>query len=159
MMAFWVYILRCSDGSYYTGHTDNLKKRIGEHKAGAILSCYTFKRRPIEAVFSQEFSTREQALSSEQQIKGWSRKKKEAMMRGDWAEVSRLAHSAKSIRPGLHTPVRPEPVEGRSTDDSNPLDKSQEILIEGHSTSLSNDRCAPSVHPSTGSGRTEGDEA
>jgi len=106
-MAFWVYILHCADGSYYTGHTDSLEKRIGEHTTGAIDGCYTFKRRPVELVFSQEFKTREEALSSEQQIKGWSRKKKEAMMRGDWAEVSRLARSSH--------PVRPEPVEGRES--------------------------------------------
>ena len=109
-MAFWVYILRCADASYYTGHTDNLEKRISEHTTGVIASCYTFKRRPVELVFSQGFPTREEALASEQQIKGWSRKKKEAMMRGDWAEVSRLA---KSAHPGSSTPVRPEPVEGR----------------------------------------------
>lgn len=120
-MAFWVYILRCGDGSYYTGHTDNLERRIGEHNSGAIASCYTFKRRPLELVFSQDFPTREEALASEQQIKGWSRKKKEAMMRGDWAEVSRLAKS--------NTTVRPELVEGRE----------------------------PSVHPSTSSGRTDGE--
>jgi predicted GIY-YIG superfamily endonuclease len=110
MMAFWVYILRCADGSYYTGHTDNLDKRIGEHTTGAIVSCYTFRHRPLELVFSQEFTTREEALASEQQIKGWSRKKKEAMIRGDWAEVSRLAKSTKAVQ---KPPVRPEPVEGR----------------------------------------------
>jgi len=105
-MVFWVYILRCSDGSYYTGHTDNLEKRISQHTTGAIASCYTFKRRPLELVFSQEFTTRAEALASERQIKGWSRKKKEAMMRGDWMEVSRLAKSARSepvVRP-LSTP-------------------------------------------------------
>ena len=131
-MAFWVYILHCADGSYYTGHTDSLEKRIGEHTTGAIDGCYTFKRRPVELVFSQEFKTREEALSSEQQIKGWSRKKKEAMMRGDWAEVSRLARSSNPVRPELRAvslpngravearpdtciPVRPEPVEGRES--------------------------------------------
>ncbi len=103
-MAFWVYILQCADDSYYTGHSDNLEKRIAEHHAGAITSCYTYKRRPLQLVFSQDFPTREEALASEQQIKGWSRKKKEAMMRGDWAEVSRLAKSPT---------VRPEPVEGQ----------------------------------------------
>ena len=95
-MPFWVYILRCADGSYYTGHTDNLENRMGQHSAGAITSCYTFKRRPLTLAFSQEFVTREEALSAEQQIKGWGRKKKEAMMRGDWAEVSRLAHERGS---------------------------------------------------------------
>ncbi|MGA7951813.1 MAG: GIY-YIG nuclease family protein [Thiobacillaceae bacterium] len=97
-MAFWVYILRCADGSYYTGHTHNLEKRIGEHTSGAIASCYTFKRRPLELVFSQDFPTREEALSSEQQIKGWSRKKKEAMMRGDWSGISRLAKSSNTVQ-------------------------------------------------------------
>ncbi len=108
-MAFWVYILRCADGSYYTGHTDNPEKRIAEHHSGAITSCYTYTRRPLELVFTQDFKTREEALASEQQIKGWSRKKKEAMMRGDWAEVSRLAHSRIQS-----TTVRPELVEGQN---------------------------------------------
>jgi predicted GIY-YIG superfamily endonuclease len=54
--------------------------------------CYTFKRRPVEHVFSQAFSSWEEALTSERQIKGWSRKKKEALIRGDWIKVSRLAH-------------------------------------------------------------------
>jgi len=131
-MAFWVYILRCADGSYYTGHTDNLEKRIGQHTAGAIVSCYTFKRRPLELAFSQEFTTRVEALAAEQQIKGWSRKKKEAMMRGDWAEVSRLAKSGKAIQ---NTPVPPET-----------LDAVRPELVEGQEAS---------VHPSTSSGRTD----
>ncbi len=93
-MIFWVYIVICADGSYYTGHTDNLENRVAEHKSGALPGCYTFKRRPIELVFSKSFPTRDEALTAERQIKGWSRKKKEAMMRGDWVEVSRLACSS-----------------------------------------------------------------
>ncbi len=89
---FWVYILRCADGSYYTGHTDNLEKRIGQHQTGEGGS-YTVTRRPVKLVWSQACVTREEALSAEIQIKGWSRKKKEAMMRNDWVEVSRLAQS------------------------------------------------------------------
>jgi putative endonuclease len=92
-MTFWVYILRCADQSYYTGHTDNLEQRIGQHQTRAFPGCYTATRLPIELVFSQPFTTRIEALESEQQIKGWSRKKKEAMMRGDWAKVSQLAIS------------------------------------------------------------------
>lgn len=98
-MAYWVYILNCSDNSYYTGHTDNLEQRLSEHMNGDFIGCYTFKRRPLNLVFSQEFSTREDALSSELQIKGWSRKKKEAMMRGDWDDVSRLAHTSRNLVP------------------------------------------------------------
>ena len=140
-MAFWVYILRCADASYYTGHTDNLEKRIGEHTAGAIASCYTFKRRPLELVFSQDFTTREEALASEQRIKGWSRKKKEAMMRGDWTEVSRLARSA---HPESFAPVRTEPPGAVRPD---PLSTVRPEPVEGQE---------PSIHPSTSSGRTEG---
>ncbi|NER39952.1 MAG: GIY-YIG nuclease family protein [Oscillatoria sp. SIO1A7] len=95
-MSFWVYILRCADRSYYTGHTENLEERLALHHSGAIANCYTYKRRPVKLVFSQEFATREEALTLELQIKGWSRKKKEAMIRGDWTEVSRLAISKSS---------------------------------------------------------------
>jgi putative endonuclease len=91
-MSFWVYVLRCADNSYYTGHTDNLEKRIAEHHAGQIEG-YTSVRLPVALVFADEFPSREEALARERQIKGWNRKKKEAMMRGDWAEVSRLAHA------------------------------------------------------------------
>src|SRR5512146_2355710 len=94
---FWVYILRCADGSYYTGHTDNLETRIGAHQSGEC-GGYTAARRPVELVWSQQFVSRVEALSAEVQIKGWSRKKKEAMMRSDWAEVSRLA-ACKSVHP------------------------------------------------------------
>ena len=94
-MSFWIYILRCSDNSYYTGHTDNLDKRIVAHQTGEIEG-YTAKRLPVTLVFADEFPTREEALACERQIKGWSRKKKEAMMRGDWAEVSRLACTKRS---------------------------------------------------------------
>ena len=93
-MSFWVYIIKCSDGSYYTGHTDDLDRRIAQHLEGEISSCYTFDRRPLELVFAKEFPNREAALGTEQQIKGWGRKKKEAMIRGDWVEVSRLARSS-----------------------------------------------------------------
>ena len=89
-MAFWVYILKCSDGSYYTGHTENLEVRVIQHQHG-VTGGYTSTRLPVELVFSQAFPTRLEAIASECQIKGFSSEKKEAMMRGDWDEVSRLA--------------------------------------------------------------------
>jgi predicted GIY-YIG superfamily endonuclease len=95
-MAFWVYMLECADHSYYTGHTDDLEKRIGEHHSGEM-GGYTASRRPVELVFADEFPTREEALTAELQIKGWSRKKKEALVRGDWGEVSRLARRRKPL--------------------------------------------------------------
>lgn len=89
-MAFWIYILRCADGSYYTGHTDNLEHRLAQHASGEVEG-YTATRLPVELVFSQECASRMEALSAEQRIKGWSRAKKEAMMRGDWKELNRLS--------------------------------------------------------------------
>jgi predicted GIY-YIG superfamily endonuclease len=108
-MSFWVYILRCADKSYYTGHTDNLEQRIAEHKHG-LCGGHTASRLPVELVFSQDCTTREEALAAEQQIKGWSRKKKETMMRGDWAEVSRLAKGT----PQIGTPNHPSTSSGRT---------------------------------------------
>jgi len=96
-MSFWVHILRCADSSYYTDHTDNLEKRIAEHQAGALHS-YTFYWRPVTVVYCETFTTREEALACERRIKGWSRQKKEAMMRGDWAEVVRLAKGKRPVR-------------------------------------------------------------
>ncbi|HYD50298.1 MAG TPA: GIY-YIG nuclease family protein [Terriglobales bacterium] len=93
-MPFWVYILRCADGSYYTGHTENLEHRIAEHQLGQI-ECYTSTRLPVELVFSQETATRAEALQAELQVKGWTRRKKEALIRGDWAEISRLAQRTR----------------------------------------------------------------
>jgi predicted GIY-YIG superfamily endonuclease len=97
-MAFWVYMLKCADGSYYSGHTDNIEARIGQHEMGTIAGCYTYTRRPVVLVFSQVCATREEALAAERQIKGWSRAKKEAMISGNWTEVSRLSKS-KVVRP------------------------------------------------------------
>ncbi|MGH8494150.1 MAG: GIY-YIG nuclease family protein [Moraxellaceae bacterium] len=93
---FWVYMLRCADGSYYTGHSDDLERRLGQHHVGQVPGCYTLKRRPLELVYSQSFASRAEALSAEQQIKGWSRAKKEALINSDWAEISRLAKNSGS---------------------------------------------------------------
>jgi predicted GIY-YIG superfamily endonuclease len=89
-MGFWVYILECADGSFFTGHTEDLEIRLAQHASRKTLG-YTASRLPVSLIFSQEYPTREEAIASERQIKGWSRKKKEAMIRGDWDEVARLA--------------------------------------------------------------------
>jgi predicted GIY-YIG superfamily endonuclease len=90
VMAFWVYILECADGSYYVGHSDNLAERLHQHQSGA-LGGYTKSRRPVRLAYSQDFTTRDDAFAAEQQIKGWSRQKKAALIRGDWEELRRLA--------------------------------------------------------------------
>ena len=93
-MTFAAYMLRCSDGSYYLGHTDDLETRIAQHHAGSLPG-YTHDRRPLELVWSETFRSRDEALMAERQIKGWSRIKKEALIRSDWASIS-----AAAIPPG-----------------------------------------------------------
>lgn len=91
-MAFFAYILLCSDGSYYTGQTDNLEQRIAQHQSGYFTG-YTYKRRPVQLVWSEAFSTRLEALEAEKQIKGWSRLKKQALIDGNWSLLSKLSKS------------------------------------------------------------------
>ena len=85
-MSFHTYLLRCSDGSYYVGHTDDLDLRIAQHEAGEVAG-YTQNRRPVTLMWSQDFPSRIEALEAERQIKGWTRRKKEALIRGDWADL------------------------------------------------------------------------
>ncbi len=94
MKDYFVYILKCSDDSYYTGVTNNLEKRINEHQAG-IIKGYTSSRLPIKLVFSERFSDVNQAIQLEKQLKGWSRKKKEALINGNFDLLVRLSNSKK----------------------------------------------------------------
>ena len=93
---FFVYLLRCSDNSYYCGQTDCIEVRMQQHEAGEI--GYTTKRKPVELIWQGEFETREAAIAFEQQIKGWSRAKKEALIAGNWAKIQQLAKSKSSTR-------------------------------------------------------------
>ncbi len=103
-MSFSAYILRCSDGSYYTGHTDNLELRMAQHSTGDITG-YTATRQPVELMWAEHFPSRGEALAAELQIKGWSRGKKEALIRGDWPAIRRLSSRAHVLRDA--TPTSP----------------------------------------------------
>jgi putative endonuclease len=92
---FWIYILKCRDNSYYTGHTDNLENRLYQHQNKLIPGCYTSSKLPVELVYSQGVVTREEALTAEQQIKGWSRRKKEALIKEDWTTLSDYSKRSK----------------------------------------------------------------
>lgn len=98
-MAFYVYILKCSDGSYYTGHTDDLERRIGEHMAGSFKG-YTASRIPVELMWAADFPTRAEALERELQLKNWSRAKKEALFETDLgvSRASRMSRQGFSTR-------------------------------------------------------------
>ncbi|WP_291127607.1 GIY-YIG nuclease family protein [Flavobacterium sp. UBA7682] len=91
MKQSYVYILKCSDGTYYTGVTSNLTQRIFQHDIGYYPDCYTFKRRPLELVFYCEFTDINIAFEKEKQIKKWSRVKKEALIKGDYDALPNLA--------------------------------------------------------------------
>ena len=75
MKDYFIYILKCSDDSYYTGVTNNLEKRINEHQSGLIKG-YTSSRLPVKLVFLERFTDINDAIRFEKQVKGWTRKKK-----------------------------------------------------------------------------------
>jgi putative endonuclease len=81
-MKGWMYILECSDGSYYTGSTNNLDLRIQQHSIGNGAN-HTKKRLPVKLLYAEEYDTVQEAFYREKQVQGWSRKKKEALMNGD----------------------------------------------------------------------------
>jgi putative endonuclease len=83
-------MLHCRGGYFYTGHTEDLEKRVEQHRSGSLPG-FASDRLPVELVWSQEFPTRYEALAAERQIKGWSRAKKMALIRGDWLRISLLA--------------------------------------------------------------------
>lgn len=96
MKQYFVYILLCSDKSYYTGITNNIERRFYEHQTGEDPGCYTYKRRPLKLVFHESFNDVNQAIAFEKQIKGWRRAKKEALVDGDWHLLPALAKTAKN---------------------------------------------------------------
>lgn len=92
MPAATIYILQCADGSYYTGLTRrSVEERISEHMQGLDREAYTFKRRPLKLVYSEPHGRYDEAVATERRIKGWSRAKKEAYMRGEFDALVRLA--------------------------------------------------------------------
>ncbi len=103
MASSWTYILRCADGSYYVGCTTQLDQRLGQHQAGTF-DGYTAARRPVEMVWAEEFPSLDQAIALERQLKGWSRAKKEALIRCDFDVLPDL--SKRGFKPSkLHKPT------------------------------------------------------
>ena len=94
MKSFFVYMLRCSDNSLYTGHTDDLERRVSEHQS-AHYPCYTSSRLPVELVFYTTFGSRHEAIDAERQIKGWSRAKKQALIENDFTQIQLLSRRIK----------------------------------------------------------------
>jgi predicted GIY-YIG superfamily endonuclease len=93
MQDFYVYILECSDGSFYVGHTDDIESRLSAHEHRHFPDCYTAKRLPVKLVFVQATSSRAEALEAERQIKKWSRKKKQALIDENFDLLKKLSIS------------------------------------------------------------------
>ncbi len=83
MNTYYIYILKCSDNSYYIGVTNNLDLRLNQHQQGVNKNSYTFNKRPVELVYQEEHTDIKKAIAREKQLKKWSRKKKEALINGD----------------------------------------------------------------------------
>jgi putative endonuclease len=89
----YMYIVECSDGTFYTGSTKDIEKRIAEHNNG-IGSVYTKKRRPVKLLYYEEFPRIDDAFYREKQVQGWGRKKKIALIEGRYNDLATLAKNS-----------------------------------------------------------------
>lgn len=91
MRFYFTYILLCADKSYYTGMTNDLDRRMLEHQEGKKKSCYTYKRRPIKLVWYVQCTNPSEAIKIEKQIKGWSKRKKRALIDEEWDDLVKFS--------------------------------------------------------------------
>ena len=103
-MPFYTYLLHCSGGFFYTGHTDDLERRMAEHNSGLIPG-FSRDHHPVKLVWSESFQTRAEALAIEARAKGWSRAKTLALIRGDWEEIRRLGKKGRASTGSAQTDV------------------------------------------------------
>ena len=104
MKIYYVYILRCSDDSFYVGITGNLEQRLIQHQQGHFKECYTYKRRPLTLVYNLGFNNVLEAIRFEKQLKGWTRAKKIALINDDFDLLQGLAE----CRNCTHSDFQPE---------------------------------------------------
>jgi len=100
-----MYILECSDKSYYTGSTKNLEYRLAQHQLGEGAN-HTKKRLPVRLVYFEEFNRIDEAFYREKQVQGWSRRKKEALINRKFELLPELAStsSANGVKMSFSTP-------------------------------------------------------
>lgn len=94
MIKGYMYILKCANGAYYTGSTKNLERRLAQHQNGEGAN-FTKKHLPVELVYYEEFQRIDEAFYREKQVQGWSRKKKEALINGEFDKLPELSHFDK----------------------------------------------------------------
>jgi putative endonuclease len=88
---YYVYILRCFDGTFYAGVTNDVDRRFGEHCEGVDPDCYTHDRRPLRLVHASEFEWVDEAIAFEKKLKSWSHRKKRAFVEGAWSSLARYS--------------------------------------------------------------------
>ncbi|PTX44108.1 putative endonuclease [Christiangramia gaetbulicola] len=91
MKLYFVYILQCSDDSFYVRMTSHLENRLNQHNSGKFREAYTYSRRPVKLKWIEQFTDPNLAADLEKQIKDWSRKKKEALIKKDWDKLVKLS--------------------------------------------------------------------
>ncbi len=96
ILNYFVYIVKCIDKSYYTGITNSIERRVYEHNTLIDDTTYTYDKRPVTLVFYEAFKDVNQAIAFEKQVKGWTRKKKEALIENNWAKIKELANCINS---------------------------------------------------------------
>lgn len=106
-MTYARYILICSDGTYYTGLTIDLEGRIHDHETGTRSESYTYSRRPVKLVWSIFTESYQEAFQWEHKIKGWSRAKKEALIRGDIDGIHEIVKSERKQRDKNKIRIKP----------------------------------------------------
>ena len=101
----FVYMVKCADEKYYIGshRGSDLAVRISEHNLGLNLKAYTFRRRPVELVWSEQFLRYDEMISVERQLKGWGRAKKEALIEGDYSHLQFLSKRKSVQQSASHT--------------------------------------------------------
>lgn len=97
-MKGYMYILECADGSYYTGSTDDLNRRMMEHQSGIGGAKFTKGRLPVKLVYYEEYQRIDEAFYREKQVQGWSRKKKLALIEGRFQDLPQLSHNFSNDR-------------------------------------------------------------
>jgi len=88
---YYVYMLRCFDGTFYVGVTNNVERRVAKHDYGTFPTCYTYNRRPLRLVSVSEFHWVEEAIAFEKRLKSWSHRKKRAFAEQKWPDLTRYA--------------------------------------------------------------------
>ncbi|RZN83868.1 MAG: GIY-YIG nuclease family protein [Winogradskyella sp.] len=95
MKFYYVYILLCSDDTFYTGMTNDLERRVSQHKSGYKKDSYTYTKRPVELKWHLQLTDPSEAIKYEKQIKGWSHRKKEALIQENWDDLVEFSKNYK----------------------------------------------------------------